>query len=176
MKHPSHRPLHRISEKGLYMVTCATYLKIHHFKTPERLDFLQTSLLQLAEKYNWKLQAWAILANHYHFIAESSSNPKNLSTFLTHLHGVTARYINQLDNTPGRQVWWQYWDSRITYQYSYLARLNYVNKNPSRHGLVKDSSEYRWCSMNWFRESVPPTFMRLVETTKIDRVNVMDDF
>ncbi len=76
MKYPSHRPLHRISEKGIYMVTSATYQKVLHFKSPDRLDFLQQSLLELAEMYGWNLQAWAVLANHYHFVAESPGDPK----------------------------------------------------------------------------------------------------
>jgi putative transposase len=86
------------------------------FYTPERLEFLQDTLLQLAEKYQWALQAWAIFSNHYHFIAQSPSDPKTLSAFLSNLHVATAKYVNAKDNKPNRQVWWQYWDSLISYQ------------------------------------------------------------
>lgn len=48
----------------------------------------------------------------------------------------TAKWINQVDAKPGRQVWHNFWETRLTYQKSYLARLKYVHQNPVKHGLV----------------------------------------
>lgn len=176
MQHWPHAPLHRVFEKGTYMVTSATYHKVHYFNAPERLQLLHDLLLQLAKDYHWELQAWAILANHYHFIARSPEDPKNLSSFISQLHVSTAKYVNELDKIPSRRVWWQYWDSKITYQYSYLARLNYVNQNPVKHGLVKDAKLYPWCSAAWFQKTTIPSFYKTVCNFKIDTVNVLDDF
>lgn len=176
MEHWPHSPLHQILESGTYIVTAATYHKTLHFNTPERLQFLHDTLLQFAFEYRWKLQAWAVLANHYHFIAQSPQDPRNLSALISHLHVTTAKFVNALDNTPNRRVWFQYWDSRITYQYSYLARLNYVNQNPVRHGLVEKAINYPWCSASWFLKSASPSFHKTVSNFKIDTVKVIDDF
>jgi putative transposase len=165
-----HAPLHKTLVKGTYMVTAATYKKVSYFHSPARIQ------LQLAKSYQWQLQAWAVLANHYHFIAQSPQDPKTLTSFISQLHVKTSRYINDLDKTPNRQVWWQYWDSHITYQYSYLARLNYVNQNPVRHGLVNDSKDYPWCSGSWFQKMNQPSFVKTVNSFKIDKVKVIDDF
>ena len=108
MQNWPHAPAHRSLIKGTYMVTAATYLKVHHFSTDERLQFLHNTLLAFAQQYHWELQAWAVFANHYHFIAQSPDDPKNLSTFLSHLHVSTAKYLNSKDNLPGRRIWWQY--------------------------------------------------------------------
>ncbi|MGZ3632738.1 MAG: hypothetical protein ACXWM7_00200 [Parachlamydiaceae bacterium] len=35
------------------------------------MDYLHSLLLELARKYGWNLEAWAIFSNHYHFIAQS---------------------------------------------------------------------------------------------------------
>lgn len=171
-----HAPAHRVLESGTYMVTAGTYNKILHFQTHERLQFLQDTLLQLANQYQWQLQSWAVFANHYHFIAQSPKNPRNLPAFLSHLHVTTATYANKLDNTPNRPVWFQSWDSHITYQYSYLARLNYVNQNPVRHGLVNVATDYPWCSASWFLKTTPASFYKTVNGFKIDKVKVIDDF
>jgi putative transposase len=81
-----------------------------------------------------------------------------------------------MDNTPGRKVWFQYWDSVITYQASYLARLNYVHYNPVHHGIAGDAAGYPWCSAGWFQESAEPVFYQSVREIKTDRLKVMDDF
>jgi putative transposase len=87
----------------------------------------------------------------------------------------TARQLNLWDNTLGRKVWFQFWESRITFERSYLARLNYVHHNPARHGVVP-LADFRWCSASWFAENGPPAFVNTVNSFKIDGVNVPDDF
>ena len=84
--HWPHMPCHKLLEKGTYMVTAGTHQKLLHFRTFERLQFLHDNLLELAKGYGWELQAWAVLANHYHFIARSPENPDNLAAFLSELH------------------------------------------------------------------------------------------
>ncbi|HEX5082559.1 MAG TPA: hypothetical protein VFY40_10970, partial [Blastocatellia bacterium] len=69
-----HAPLHRLDTNGVFMITAATLYKKHLFRTPEKLTLLENSLLSLAKKYHWRLEAWAIFANHYHFVACSEDN------------------------------------------------------------------------------------------------------
>ena len=59
-----HSPVHRLSEAGAYMVTCGTYLKLHYFLGTEHLSFLCDTLLALASKDEWNLQAWAVFPNN----------------------------------------------------------------------------------------------------------------
>lgn len=158
------------------MVTAGTYQKIHLFNTEEKLSLLQEKLLNLALKYGWHLNAWAIFSNHYHFIAQSPKDPKNLPIFLAELHFATSTLINKIDQIQGRKVWFQYWDSHITYQRSYFARLNYVNSNPVKHGLVQKSSSYPWCSARWFENIANPSFRKTIESFETSKVKVIDDF
>lgn len=103
-----HALVHRVLEKSTYIITASTYQKISYFHTPERLQFLHDTLLQLAQSYEWNMQTWAVLSNHYHFIAQSPQNPGNQATFLSHLHVMTAKYVNTQDQISNRRVWWQY--------------------------------------------------------------------
>jgi putative transposase len=170
-----HSPLHDIMELGTYMVTAGTYGKFSHFSTPERLDYLLDKLLTYAERYEWRLQAWAVMSNHYHFIGFCAT-PENLKDFISTLHTDTARYINDLDKTKTRRVWYQYWDSHITYQKSYYPRLKYVHNNPVHHGVVPVAENYNWCSAGWFNKHAVPAFRRTIESFKIDNLKVFDDF
>ena len=171
-----HAPAHRLGERGAYMVTAGTYQKIHYLDRPERLDLVVHQLFGCAIEFEWELQAWAILANHYHFLALSPDDPGSLRTMLSKLHTTTSKELNLQDNTPGRAVWYEYWDSHITFQRSYLARLNYVIQNPVHHGIVRVASDYRWCSAAWFERCASQSFFKVVRSFRIDRVQVSDDF
>jgi putative transposase len=137
---------------------------------------VQDQLFACAAEFGWMLQAWAVLSNHYHFIASSPEDPTTLARLISKLHTLTARTLNQWDASPSRNVWFQYFDSRITYPASYYARLKYVHQNPVHHGVVRMAENYRWCSAGWFGRTTRPAFRRMVEGFKTDRVNVSDQF
>jgi putative transposase len=171
-----HAPLHRLTEQGAYMVTCGTYGKLNHLFDPMRLDLVQDVLFECAVEYEWQMQAWAILSNHYHFIASSPADAATLGRMLSKVHTLTARKLNTWDATPGRKVWFQYFDSHITYASSYYPRLKYVHQNPAHHGVVLRAENYRWCSAGWFARNARPAYQRMVEQFKIDTVRVRDEF
>ena len=171
-----HAPLHRLTETGAYFVTAATYLRVRHFNTPTQLDLLETQLLTLARQYDWQFEAWAAFPNHYHFVAQSGSTPENLREFLKHLHANTARELNRMDSAPGRQVWQNFRESHLTYERSYLARLNYVHQNAVHHGLAPVANQYRWCSARWFERTATSAKVATIYSIPIDRIEVPDDF
>jgi putative transposase len=171
-----HAPLHRLSEQGSYMVTTGTYSKANIFRDPDRLDLLETSLLSLAGKYEWHLEAWAVFSNHYHFVGYTHATPTRLREFLIELHANVAREVNRMDDKPGRKVWHNFWDKQLTFEKSYLARLNYVHQNAVKHGLVRIANEYRWCSAAWFERVAKPAQVATIYRFKTDRLQVADDF
>jgi hypothetical protein len=62
------------------------------------------------------------------------------------LHAKSAEWVNKVDRAPGRRVWFNFRETRLTYQKSYLARLNYAHQNAVKHGLVAVANQYPWCS------------------------------
>ena len=174
-----HAPTHQLSAGGTYFVTASTYLKVHHFRGAERLKVLHRGLLSVARDYGWLFEAWAVFSNHYHFVAHSAldaADASNLSDMLSVLHVKTAKWVNALDRAPGRQVWFNFRETRLTYQKSYLARLNYVHQNAVKHGLVPVANQYPWCSARWFEHTASAAMVKSVFRVKIDRLQVLDDF
>ena len=157
------------------MVTAGTYQKIPFFRGPKRLNCLTQSLVTLAGLYDWQLQAWAVFANHYHFVAVSQ-RPSTLTKFVRHLHSISAKCVNQLDETAGRKVWHQHWDTRLSYHKSFLARLHYVHANPEKHGLVANAELYEWCSAAWFARTAQKPFRATVMSFPTDCVAIPDDY
>jgi putative transposase len=170
-----HAPVHKLSEKGAYLITAGTYLKQHHFSSPWLLDYLQDATFSFAREYAWNLDAWTFFSNHYHLVGLSDT-PENLPDFLKKLHSQTAIEVKRRTGIDADHVWYNYWDKHLSFQKSYLARLKYVHTNPVHHGLVGDATNYRWCSANWFLQNADRSFYKTVYSFGLDRINVFDDF
>jgi putative transposase len=117
--------------------------------------------------------------NHCHFVGHAPATaPKadGLSDLLSVLHAKTAGWLNRLERAPGRQVWFNFRETRLTYARSYFARLNYVHQNPVHHGLVRAGSQYPWCSAAWFERESSPATVKTIYGFKTDHVRMLDDF
>ncbi|MEI8139128.1 MAG: hypothetical protein WCI03_04595 [bacterium] len=171
-----HSPPHRLSEQGAYMVTCGTHHKDHFLNTPDKLDLFRDLFFTGLAEAEWELHAWAILSNHYHFIASSPSDPGSLRRMISKLHTLSARELNRVDRQPGRKIWFQYFDSHITFTNSYLPRLKYVHHNPAHHGILACAENYPWCSASWFTQTANPSFRTTVEGFQTDTLCITDDF
>jgi hypothetical protein len=64
-----------------------------------------------------------------------------LYQFVKRLHGDSAIRLNKLDNTPGRKVWYQYWDRFPRNERDFWAYFNYIHINPIKHGYVQISGD-----------------------------------
>lgn len=175
-----HSPTHQLAESGTFIVTAGTIYKRHFFNTEKKLKALHGGLLKYAAKYRWNLEAWAVFSNHYHFIGhspdEQNGGAKTLSKFLSHFHSRCASWLNELDDESGRSVFYNYWDTRLTHQRSYLSRLKYVHQNAVKHGLVAKASLYPWCSAGWFERTATSAQVKTIYSFQTDRVKVKDEF
>lgn len=168
-----HAPTHQLAMRGTYFVTAATCHKAHHFRGSRRLRVLQRGLLTVAQQFGWQLEAWAVFSNHYHFVGHSpadTADATSLSAMLSMLHVKMAGWVNKLDAAPARQVWFNFRDTRITHQRSYLARLNYVHQNAVKHGLVPAACQYPWCSAAWFERTASPAMVKSIYRFKTERM------
>jgi putative transposase len=171
-----HNPPHYFVSNSLYFVTGSLLHNKHLLVDDRRRSLVCEILFERSHHWGWELEAWAILENHYHFIARAPENALTLEKLIRQLHSKSAVELNKLDKTLGRKVWHNYWDTCITYETSYYARLHYVHLNPVKHGLVENAEDYPFCSYRWFLEKADNDFQDTVMNQLIDRVNIFDDF
>ena len=58
-------------------------------------------------------------------------------------------FTNDEDRTPGRQVWYSYWDRCLWTEGDFWSRINYIHRNPVKHGHVATPEE--WPHSSWPR-------------------------
>ncbi|MFP5246023.1 MAG: transposase [Thermoanaerobaculia bacterium] len=170
-----HAPIHRFGEAGVYFITGGTSGKQHFFRDPSALDQLSDTLFTIARKHDCRLQAWSLFSNHYHLVIATDDGDA-LRRMLKAFHLNSAIDLNRRDGARGRSVWFQYRDTQLTYEASWLARLRYTHENAVHHRLVADAQNYRWCSAAWFAANARRSFVKVVRGIRIDRVSIYDDF
>ncbi|MCK4353067.1 transposase [candidate division WOR-3 bacterium] len=171
-----HSPPHYFDSNQVYMITAATYQKIPYFKSNPNKSYLLDLLYNKFTQADWKIDAWVILDNHYHLLAQAPHNASSLSAIIKEIHKFTAIQFNKEDNVAGRKVWWNYWDACITFESSYFARLNYIHYNPVKHGYVATPQDWNFSSYLKFCKIDPGGANRIEKEYPFNKVKVKDDF
>ncbi len=171
-----HTPAHLFIPNATYIVTAGTLKRARLFDTPDKLDYLLKTLLQEAARWQWSLHAWAVMPNHYHLILAAPVHPDTLADLIRSVHSRSAAWLNKRDETPGRRVWFNYWDTCLTSDKSYWNRMNYVLNNPVKHRYTDDALAYRWSSMQLFQEQAEPHLRDLILHSNIGQVRIFDSF
>ena len=169
-----HAPPHRLAETGVYMVTSRARQGKSLFFTPQRRDWFQDLLLNLANEFDWKLEAWAVLSNHYHLVAhspEGETGANSLRPLIRKVHSLATKQCNVWDQTPGRtRLWHNFRETHLTYEASYFARLHYVHENAVHHGLVTHGWQWRWCSASAFEAAERAARVATVKSFRYDQI------
>lgn len=171
-----HGPPHLFIPRAIYMITGSTLYKQKFFNTEIKRSYLHKVLHEKASELEWNLEAWAILCNHYHFVARAPEDANTLTSLIRSVHSITARYVNAIDKKPGRRIWHSFWDKCISSEKAYLARLHYVHLNPVKHGLVEKPEDYPFSSYKWFTEKADIEYQREVLSQSVIGLKVEDDF
>ena len=140
----------RIVSKGsIYHVLSRGNNKESIFNQEEDKEFFQQKLLFAKQKYKFKLLCFAIMPNHFHLLIQPSEQA-SLSTIMKSLLVSYSFYYNHKNNRVGH-VFQDRFKSYICLKDTYLVTLiSYIHQNPKRAGLVNDSSEYKYSSLQTY--------------------------
>jgi putative transposase len=173
-----HNPPHLFRPNSKYFITGAIYQKRTLLQSDEAKRKLIRSLKQGFNSNGWKIEDWVALNNHYHLMADSPDNLKSLPGIMRDIHKFTAMWIrkNIQDAAGVEKIWWNYWDTCITYERSYLTRLNYIWYNPQKHGVIENAEEWAFGSLYHRIREEDLYVNKLRYRYPFDSVKVYDDF
>jgi putative transposase len=132
------------------------------------------SIVHVFLEDGWNLEAYVILNNHYRLMAHRMDEGRPIRESIQRIHRYTVRELNKREGRTGRKIWHQYWETRITYEMSWLARIKYIHQNPVEHGIVKEAKDYPFSSLEWFMSTAPTSFIETVDSFNTDSVNVFE--
>ena len=87
------------------------------------------------------------------------------------LHSLTTKELNRRDDKAGRtRLWQNFRETHLTLQHGYLARLHYVHQNAVHHGLVRQGSDWKWCSAKSFKNEVSNAWVKTITSFAYDEI------
>lgn len=107
------------------------------------------SLKTEVQKHGYKMIAWVILDNHYHFLFRTIKSGY-LSKMINQVHGFVSYQLNKINKTPGRKIFQNYWDRCMRDEADFWRRFNYIHHNPVKHGYVSRMEDYEFSSYNYW--------------------------
>lgn len=98
--------------------------------------------------YRFHLHAAVVMPEHVHLLitpfVDESGWIYGLPAIMKSLKGASARAVNRIMNTSG-PVWQEEsFDHVLRSQESLEQKLEYIQQNPVRRGLVEKPEDYRW--------------------------------
>jgi len=173
-----HNPPHLFLSDCKYFITAATFNKVRWFQQPEAKLHLLSSIQKGFGDFNWTLEDWVILDNHYHLMLQSPENPLDLPEIIREIHRFTAIWVkkNVAAAKQTGQIWHNYWDKCLTFEKAYFARVNYIWYNPVKHGYVEDAAKWEFGSYAERISADEDYCKRFQATYPCDRVKEKDDF
>jgi len=172
-----HTPPHLYRSGAKYFITASTVKKMRLFDDKVK-EKLLLSLITACKHYRWELEDWVILDNHYHIMLNAPEGEINLSKFVAEYHKFVALFIkkNNSETIHLLKIFNNYWDTCITYETSYYARLNYIFYNPVKHGYVQNAEDYKWGSFYIRYREERDYIEKLQKEFPFEKVNVEDDY
>ena len=177
-KEYKHNPPHLFRSNAKYFITGATYEKKYFLLSDKAKARVFKSLYKGFNSLGWTLEDWVILHNHYHVMVNAPGNAESLSAIIRDIHKFTALWIkkNISDSKNAEKIWWNYWDTCITYEKSYFTRLNYIWFNPVKHGLIEKAEDWKFGSYYYRYKTEEEYLQNLRKKYPFDKVKVKDDF
>jgi len=177
-KRYAHNPPHYFKTGAKYFITASTYLRKDFLSMNEAKSILLQSIKKGFSKYSWLLEDWVILNNHYHLMVQCSDRPDSLPQIINEIHRFSALKIKKVidDLRLEKRIWYNYWDTCVTYERSYYARINYIWFNPVKHGYVNHPSKWEFGSFYERFHNGENDLKKIIEEYPCDRLNVKDYF
>jgi putative transposase len=134
------------------------------FLSPDNYKLYMSLLAYQSARYGLRIAGYCLMPNHIHIIgipAERESLAKAIGR--THFH--YAQHFNRVHHRDGH-VWQNRFFSCALDESHFIAAMAYIERNPSRTGLVGKPWDYEWSSAAGHLSVAPPD---ILDTEMFDR-------
>ena len=108
----------------------------------DHVDLLVQAIEKAELEWNAHLQAWVILPDHFHILANfSEANPSNVVRRIKLSFSTNLR--KRIGASSGRVWQCRFWDHIIRDQRDWNKHVDYIHYNPVKHGYATRPIDWR---------------------------------
>ena len=152
---------------AIVFVTCVTKNRYPYLKSRKEVNLFFMTLAKVNEIKPFKLLAFVILPDHFHWLMKVDDSSENFSKIMHSIQrNSTLNYKRAHNNQTPIKIWQRgFWDHMIRDENDLERHFDYIHWNPVKHGyIVKPEKwpystygewvgsgyyEYGW---GWFKE------------------------
>ena len=121
------------------------------FRSDADKSFYLNHLVELKEKFVFKLLGYVLMENHYHLLIQTGEDPLHKILFRQNMY--YSRYFNKTHSRSGHLYGGRYKASLIQDERYAFAVLRYIHWNPVKAGITSDPEKYAWSSDICYRKN-----------------------
>ena len=138
-----------LCDEGVFHVINRGHNKQFLFNDDEDFSKFKDSMKIYINKYNIELFNYCLMFNHFHLLVKIKK-ANHLPVVIKGVCQSYAHYHRKKYNRRGYLFQNRYKSIPIDKNEYLLECARYIERNPLRNNLVKDLSEYRWSSYNYY--------------------------
>lgn len=138
------RQLRILIPGAVYHVTSRGNERKNIFKDDMDRNMLLKTLGEVKKKYDFKILAFVLMSNHYHFLLKTEK--PNLPVIMQYLNTSYGIYFNQKYRRIGHLFQSRYHSILVEYGPNIKEVARYMHLNPIRANIVETLPEYEWSS------------------------------
>jgi putative transposase len=113
---------------------------------PDIASIVVNAILNGERESHYELGSWVVMPNHVHFALRPMGD-NDLGSAINSIKGRSAREANQLLKRAGSKFWAKdYFDRRIRDREHEARVTRYIENNPVKAGLCRDTTDWPWSS------------------------------
>lgn len=135
-------------------VTISCYRRLKGFNDPRACSLFIKHLESARQKYELKIYAYVIMPEHIHLVMHIRPDLK-VGLVIREIKSKMAREYFEVNCVHSGGVFWtkRCYDHNCRSQETIIEKIEYCHKNPVRRGLVKDPSDWKWSSFNYYHNN-----------------------
>jgi len=143
------RKIRELVDGGIYHVFNRGNDRRDLFQNQEDFNYFLNQLLMVKTELVVDLYHYCLMTNHFHLLIQIHK-AEALSKLMHRLQLSYARYFKKKYSFVGHVFQERFRSPRIPEESYYLQCGRYIERNPVKAGLVKDSSQYEWSSASYY--------------------------
>lgn len=144
---------HRIEFEGAtYHVIARGNNKECIFEEQKDKEYLLKLFKDIKQGMGFKVYAYVIMNNHYHFVIQIMDQP--LYKIMHHIHNKYSKYYNNQYERVGHVFQGRYKALLIQDERYLLSVVRYVHHNPIKANICNKTDQYRWSSDIFYRKNL----------------------